>query len=104
MTTPVKFVRIYLTEGDKDCNENLYKELFKLLHDNHRVRGVTVFRGIAGFGSKGEVHSSDLLRLNVSLPLVIEFFDDPGVVDPALVDVAEHISPRHIVSWMAQCG
>lgn len=104
MSKPVKVVRVYITETEKDHGENLYKELFRLLHDTHQVHGVTVFRGIAGFGSKGEVHSSDLLRLSVNLPLVLEFYDDPKVVDAALKMLAKHVSESHIVSWDATCG
>ena len=50
-------------------------EVLNLFHDQHKVRGVSVFRGIAGMGESGEVHASDMLRLPVDLPLVIEFFD-----------------------------
>jgi len=104
MSKPIKVVRVYITETEKDNGENLYKELFRLLHDTHQVHGMTVFRGIAGFGSKGEVHSSDLLRLSVSLPLVVEFYDDPKVVDATLKMLAEHVSSFHVVSWDATLG
>jgi PII-like signaling protein len=67
----VTIARIYIKEGDKIENHNLMQEIFKLLHDQHKVHGVTVFRGVAGFGSRGgEVHADDLLRLIVHLPLV----------------------------------
>ncbi len=39
----VLVVRVYLTEGEK-----LLKQILSDLHDDHRVQGVTVFRGIAG--------------------------------------------------------
>ena len=41
----VTMVRIYLTETAK-----LLKKLLAKLHDEEKVRGVTVFRGISGFG------------------------------------------------------
>ena len=59
-------------------------EILNILQDQHRVHGVVVFRGIAGFGSKGAVHSADLLRLMVDLPLVIEFYDTPAVAEAAM--------------------
>ena len=49
-----------------------------------RREGVTVFRGVAGFGADGEVHADDMLRLSVDLPLVIEFFDEPTVAEAAI--------------------
>jgi len=57
------------------------REILSILHDRHAVQGVTVFRGVAGFGAGGEVHADDMLRLNVDLPLVIEFFDEPVIAE-----------------------
>jgi len=100
----VTMVRIYIKEGDKLEGRNLMHEIFKLLHEEHKVHGVTVLRGVAGFGSKGEVHADDLLRLNVHLPLVLEFFDEPQTVELALSSIRQMVPPGHIVSWSAQCS
>ena len=100
----VTMVRIYIKEGDKVGGHNLMRTLFQLLHDEHKVHGVTVFRGVAGFGTHGEVHSEDLLRLNVHLPLVLEFFDEPDVVQSVLPKIREVVPPGHVVWWTAQCG
>lgn len=95
--------RIYLSEADQGMKKNLLTEIMSILHDQHRVHGVTVFRGIAGFGRKGEVHSADLLRLNARLPLVVEFFDEPATVEAALVTLGDLVPPGHVVSWPVQC-
>jgi PII-like signaling protein len=79
------------------------QEIFKLLHDQHKLHGVTVFRGVAGFGSSSEVHADDLLRLIVHLPLVLEFYDDPKVVASLLSRIQQMVPAGHIVSWTAQC-
>ncbi|MEJ2632583.1 MAG: DUF190 domain-containing protein [Acidihalobacter sp.] len=95
-----KLVRIYFKEGDKtDEHHSLMRELFQLLHDEHRVRGVTVFRGVAGFGDHGIVQAEDLLGLNVHLPLVLELFDAPDVVDTVLPLLCERVPAKHIVCW-----
>lgn len=73
MEKDMTLVRIYLSEGDHGVHNGLLDEIMAILHDEHRVNGVTVFRGIAGFGSKGTVHSADLLRLSANLPLVVDF-------------------------------
>lgn len=96
-------VRIYIQEGDKLNGRSLMEEVFAFLHDKHKVHGVTVFRGIAGFGMHGEVHSADLLRISAHLPLVIEFFDETSVVDTVLTHLAEMVPPDHIVRWPAVC-
>ena len=98
-THPIKFVRVYLNEADKHSNNNLMQYVFKRLHDEHKIHGVTVFRGIAGFGSRGQVRAADLLRINVNLPLVIEFFDEPTAVDQALEWLREEVPEGHIVIW-----
>lgn len=96
-------VRIYLSETDRGKNRNLLDEIMDVLHDQHKVHGVTVFRGIAGFGAKGVVHSADLLRLTVKLPLVIEFFDEPATVEAALTSLGDLAPSGHVVSWPVRC-
>lgn len=93
----VTYVRVYLTEekGKKSA-------LFKRLHDEEKVRGVTVFRGISGFGRSGHVHSSSLLDMSLDLPVVIEFFDEPEKIARILEHLDSVIEPGHMVSWPAQ--
>ena len=93
-TLDVIFVRIYLTEG-----EGRMGNLLKRLHDEEKVQGVTVFRGISGFGSSGKLHSSSLLDMSLDLPLVVEFFDVPEKVKLILEHIRQDIKPGHIVSW-----
>ena len=90
----VVFVRIYLTE-----EEGRMEGLMQRLHDEEKVKGVTVFRGISGFGKSGRLHSSSLLDMSLDLPLVIEFFDVPQKVDNILEHLGKDIEPGHIVSW-----
>jgi uncharacterized protein len=101
MAKEVIIVRIYLREADKGRRESLMLEIFKVLHDQARVRGVTVFRGVAGFGDTGEVTSADPLHILSSLPLVIEFFDAPEKVEQAIEVLNGLLPPDHIVSWSA---
>ena len=95
-TLDVMFVRIYLTEGEGNM-----QDLLKCLHDDEKVQGVTVFRGISGFGKSGKMHSSSLLDMSLDLPLVIEFFDVPQKVNDILEHIRKDIDPGHIVSWPA---
>ena len=90
-------VRVYLTE-EKAHLRNLMAQL----HDWEKVRGVTVFRGISGFGTTGKVHSSTLLDMSLNLPVVVEFFDEPDKVEKILEHLNTFIAPGHIVSWPAR--
>ena len=92
----VMMVHIYLTEGDK-----LLNRLMQLLHDEEQVAGVTVLRGITGFGKKGHVHSSSLIDISLDLPLVVEFFDAPDRVEKIIQDLEGLVEPGHVVSWPA---
>lgn len=103
MNKPMWMVRIYLSEADHGRRHNLLDEIMELLHDQHRVHGVTVFRGIAGFGSKGVVRSADLLRLTQRLPLVVEFFDEEPAARAAIQALETLLPSGHLVYWPVQC-
>jgi len=93
----VTMVRIYLTEAGK-----LLKTLLAKLHDEEKVRGVTVFRGVSGFGRSGVMHSASLLDLALDLPVVVEFFDEPAKVNRILSHLKDLLPPGHVVSWPAK--
>ncbi len=95
-TMQVTMVRIYLTEG-----QHQVQELMRILHDDEKVRGVTAFRGISGFGQSGKMHSSTLLDMSLDLPLVLEFFDEPQKVERVLEHLKIIVKPGHMVSWPA---
>ncbi|HFQ92135.1 MAG TPA: DUF190 domain-containing protein [Chromatiales bacterium] len=95
-TTEVTMVRIYLTESKAKLDA-----LLKRLHDWEHVRGVTVFRGITGFGQSGVMHTASIVDLSLDLPVVVEFFDEPSKVDTIIEHLAEMVDPTHIVSWQA---
>ena len=92
----VTCVRVYLTE-----EEGRMEALLRCLHDEEKVQGVTVFRGISGFGKSGKMHASSLLDMSLDLPLVIEFFDAPEKVNNILEHLGKQVEPGHIVSWQA---
>jgi hypothetical protein len=96
-TIDVIMVRVYLTEAEAHL-----QTLLKRLNDWHKVRGVTVFRGIAGFGKSGAFHSSTLLDLSLNLPVVVEFFDTPEKAAEMIDYLYNLVGPGHIVSWPAQ--
>jgi len=90
-------VCVYLHEAGSHLDE-----LLGYLHDESRVRGVTVFRGVTGFGVSGEFHSSTLIDLSLDLPVVIEFFDEPDKVAAIIDHLNTKVKPGHIVHWPAR--
>jgi len=99
MKTEVTMVRVYCTEKD-----NLHRELLTLLHDKEQVAGVTAFRGIAGFGGSGRLHTAGLLDVGMDLPIIIEFFDRPEKIGKVLQHLQEKVAPGHMVSWSANAN
>ena len=95
--TEVTIARIYLTEGNRQVDA-----LLKRLHDWEHVRGVTVFRGIAGFGESGRIHTSKWIDLSLDLPVIVEFFDAPEKVDAIIEHLEDTIKPGHILTWNAR--
>lgn len=90
----VTVVRIYLTES-----EGRLEDLVRQLHDREGVRGVTVYRGIAGYGRSGTMHESRWPELAADLPLTVEFFDRPERIEQVLADLEGDIEPGHILTW-----
>ena len=93
----VTMVRVYLSEGDHQLSK-----LLDFLKQEEHVRGVTAFRGIAGFGASGKVHEASLLDISLDLPLVVEFFDEPARAGKIMRDLHQWVGPGHIVSWSAE--
>jgi PII-like signaling protein len=87
-------VRIYLSE-----REGRLHELIECLHEREMVRGLTVFRGTAGYGTSGRLHGDSLVDLSLDLPLVLEFFDQADKVASVLTDLRPLIADGHLVSW-----
>lgn len=94
----VTFVRVYITESSK-----LLKPILEFLHFEAKVRGVSVFRAVSGYGSTGE-HNIGLVDLSLNLPLAIEFFDEGDKVMKAIEHITTLVKPEHVVFWQAQAN
>lgn len=92
--TGALMVRVYLAESDRALNR-----ILDCLHDELQVSGVTITRGIEGYGDSGVVHTASLVDLSADLPLVLEFFEEPAKARAAMARIAEYIAPGHMVSW-----
>ncbi len=92
----VTMVRIYITESAK-----LVKPMMDYLHNEAKVRGVSVFRAVSGYGESGE-HNSNCMDLSLNLPLTLEFFDYPAKVKEALTYLGTLVRSEHIVFWDVQ--
>lgn len=71
------------------------------LRDWEKLRGLTVFRGISGFGEDGVIRREGPVRLEPDLPEVVECFDTPEKIEAVLRHLESEIKPGHLLSWKA---
>ena len=95
-TLPITVVRIYSRE-----KEHQLQKVLRYLHDDHRVMGATILRGVEGFGLDGIMHDASLVDLSFDLPLILEFFDQPERVETILKDLESHMSLHEVMTFQA---
>jgi PII-like signaling protein len=78
-----KLLKIYISEDSKYKKHGLYHEIVHRLKD-FGIAGVTVSRGIEGYGQDKVLHSSRVLEISQSLPIVIEAVDEAQKIDDVL--------------------
>ncbi|MEN9680208.1 MAG: hypothetical protein RLZZ627_101 [Pseudomonadota bacterium] len=91
-TIPITVARIYSQE-----KEHQLQKLLKILHDEDRVMGATIMRGLQGFNLDGVMHDTSLVALSLDLPLVLEFFDTPERVDAILDRLGERMELHGVI-------
>lgn len=81
-------LRIFLGEMDRHDGKPLY-EWITLKARDLDLAGVTVLRGILGYGSTHRLHSARPLRLSEDLPLVVEIVDSDEKINLLLSHLEE---------------
>jgi uncharacterized protein len=71
-----QLLRIFIGEADKFNGRPLHEAIVKLARQEG-LAGVTVLRGLMGFGAHSRMHTAKILRLSEDLPIVIEIIDKP---------------------------
>ncbi len=97
-TIDVTVVRIYTLEQAENVTS-----ILNYLQKEIKVRGMSVFRAVSGFGETG-IHSTTFLDVSFSLPLIIEFFDHPEKVAVALKYLAPVIKKEHLIFFSAKAN
>jgi PII-like signaling protein len=86
-----KMMKIYISEDSKYKGHNLYHALVLKLKEMG-MAGVTVSRGIEGFGQEKCLHSAHILDLTLSLPIIIEVVDLQERIEQAVPAVEEMVN------------
>ena len=85
-STGNSILKIYASSTDKVGTELLYEYLV-LEAKRKSINGVTVYRGIMGYGSSHRIESARFWELTEKLPVVIEIIDQSGKIE----DFYQHI-------------
>ena len=76
-------MRIHIGESDKWHGKPLYEAIVELLR-KESFSGVTVLRGVAGYGGSSVYHTDKILRLSQDLPLILEVVETMERIDQIL--------------------
>ena len=79
---------IYVDERDKIHHRPVHEAVVDILYNNH-ILGLSVFRGIGGYGSNGVLHTAKILELSTDLPVKIEAIDTADKIFEVLPEIAE---------------
>ncbi len=86
-----QILKIYVSEDSKLKGHNLYNAVvFKLKELG--IAGVTVTRGIEGYGKGKAIHTTRILELSSSLPIVIEAIDTTDQIQKAIPIIEEMVN------------
>lgn len=88
---PAKRLTVFIGESDHYHHHSLTAEIL----DRARragLAGCSVFRGTAGFGATGHVHSARLLSLSEDLPIAIVIIDSADRIDAFVPELDELIT------------
>jgi PII-like signaling protein len=90
-----KKLTIYVDETDRFGGKPVYEVLMDIFYKK-KIAGVSVFRGVAGYGTDGVFHTSKMLELSTSMPVKIEVVDSEEMINKVLPDVY-HVVEKGLV-------
>ena len=86
-TGPAKKLTIYVDENKKVHGKPVYEAVLDILAQR-KIAGASVFRGVAGYGSGGKLHTTKILELSTTLPVKIEVVDSEEMIAIVLAEIS----------------
>jgi uncharacterized protein len=83
-------MRIHVGESDRWHGKPLHEAIVELLRREH-FSGVTVLRGVGGYGSSSIYHTDKILRLSQDLPVVVETVESADRIEAILPQLDEMV-------------
>lgn len=91
-----KLMRIFIGEDDQWRGKNLYDAIVESLRAND-IAGVTVYRGICGYGAHRRFHKEKRLSLSSDLPVVLSVVDEESKIQAYLPILEEMVHDGLVV-------
>jgi uncharacterized protein len=92
--SPGKLLRLHLTELDRYQSKAMYEAVVEKCREL-KIAGVTVFRGLEGFGETAEMHHSHVLTHD--LPILVQIVDSAANID-RLTPVLENMLDKGLIA------
>jgi PII-like signaling protein len=95
-----KLLRIFVGESDLIHHVPVYEKIV-LEARKAGLAGVTVTKGIMGFGASSRIHTAKLLRLSEDLPMIIEIVDEEKKIEqfvPVLNELFEEANSGGLIT------
>src|ERR1700726_4093012 len=83
-------MRIHCGESDKWHGKPLYEAIVEMLRKDG-FSGVTVLRGVAGYGGGSIYHTDKILRLSPGLPIILEVIESAEFIEKILPRLDEMV-------------
>jgi uncharacterized protein len=83
-------MRIHVGESDKWHGRPLHEAIVMMLR-KEGFSGVTVLRGVGGYGGSSIYHTDKLLRLSQDLPIVVEIIETQERIEQILPRLDEMV-------------
>jgi hypothetical protein len=90
LPTQGHLLRIFVNEVDKHESLPTYEWILREAR-RQGLAGVTVLRGLQGFGAHSRVHTAKVLRLSADLPIIIEIVDTREKIEAFLPFIEEAV-------------
>ena len=103
---PAKKLTIYIDEAEKLHGKPVYETILDILAQR-KIAGASVFRGVAGYGIHGKLHTAKILELSTTLPLKLEIVDSAEMITIILAEiesVVEHGLMEISDTIVVKCG
>lgn len=91
LTRKCKMLKIYVNENSRYKGHNLYHAVVLKLKEIG-MAGVTVTRGLEGYGQKKAIHTAKILDLSSSLTIIMEVVDIPEKIEKAIPIIEEMVN------------